>query len=252
VLPLDRYLPTPAEKRRISIAVDQLSHRCMARLGYAFPVPDRSGTYGELPNARRYGLLDQTHAAANGYHEDPAEVARRNRIMSGPKLSDAASAAWSGDSKRRGVPDGGCLGEANRAVSGITDPSQQDLVVRKLARDSFTRSLDDKRVRIAVVRWRECMAHDGYHYASPFDALGDPRWAVNKPGSRATPAETAVALSDARCNVTAEVATTLLAVETRLQRGLVDQHSTDLEAARALLERQIAEAAKLAPAAAAR
>jgi hypothetical protein len=245
VLPLDHYLPTPAEKRRISIAVDRLSRRCMARLGYAFPVPDRSGVYGELPNARRYGLLDEAHAAADGYHQDAAEVARTNRIMSGPKLTEAASAVWSGDSKARGVPAGGCLGEANRALSGVTDPSQQELV-HNLARDAFTRRLDDKRNRIAVVRWRDCMAKDGYRYASPFDALGDPRWAVSKAGSQASAAEIAVARSDVRCNVTAGVATTWLAVETPLQRDLIAQHRTELDAGRAVLYRQIAGAAVLA------
>ncbi|MET9636256.1 hypothetical protein ABZY83_07510, partial [Streptomyces virginiae] len=89
-LPIEQYLPTPAEFAKLSQAGGKLQQKCMQGLGFAsFQAPEQGPadpreTFTDL----RYGTVDAAQAARTGYK--PAFVAARQTAKAGGPAAAAA------------------------------------------------------------------------------------------------------------------------------------------------------------------
>jgi hypothetical protein len=71
------------------------------------------------------------------------------------------------------VPTGGCIGEADRTLTGSL--STADLRRGSdLQASSFAQSRVDSRVRAVFQAWSSCLERSGYRYADPLAAAADP------------------------------------------------------------------------------
>ena len=177
-LPVEDYLPTADQNDRLAQARVVLIRACLARWGIGYDVvPVPSGRYGPISlTDRRYGITDLTLARQFGYGlgpRDPALMTRPDK----PRLDPDGVTVLSGQGRSvvagLPVPDGGCIGEADRALAGSLSPADlrrgSDLQV-----ESFARSRVDSRVRSAFQAWSSCVARAGYRYADPLAAAADP------------------------------------------------------------------------------
>ncbi len=135
------------------------------------------------------------------------------------------------------IPDGGCLGAAQREVEGATDLSMPV----QLAFDAWTASKSDSRVVAAFAKWSMCMAGSGYHYSTPMEANNDPKWS----GEKASAEEIAVAVADLNCKKTTNLVGIRMAVDAAYQREAISQHGVELNAIKAGLVRQAATASAI-------
>ena len=136
------------------------------------------------------------------------------------------------------IPDGGCLGAAQREVEGATDLS---MPVR-LAFDAWTASKSDSRVVAAFAKWSQCIAGSGYHYSTPMEANNDPKWS----GEKASAEEIAVAVADVNCKKTTNlVGIFRMAVDAAYQQEAISQHGVELNAIKAGLDGQAATASAI-------
>lgn len=229
-LPLDpfrlgtRTLPLSAR------ASDVLVNRCLARFGFAPlpPTPVVPTTAG--PSARRYGVTDLALARVRGYHGPAAApVAERRR----PELSPAAQAVLSGTGQAsysgQQVPQGGCLGEAERRLRTGAPTVPNMSLGEDLSAETYGRSAEDSRVRGAFTAWSGCMKALGYDYVSPVTAIDDPAFvATEAPTDR----ERAVAVADIGCKRKVNLIAIWATVETAYQRGALDRNAEALDTLR--------------------
>jgi hypothetical protein len=176
-LPVEDYLPTVDQNDRLAKARVALIRACLSRWGIAYEVaPVPSGSYGPATlTDRRYGITDIAVARQYGYGlgpRDPAQITR----PSPPKLDLDGLTVLSGQGRSvvagLAVPDGGCVGEADRALT-VADTASVNRGAN-LQVESFVRSRVDSRVRAVVQTWSSCMAGSGYRYADPLAVAGDP------------------------------------------------------------------------------
>lgn len=232
-LPLDAYQMSLDDTVRVDRAVYVLVTRCMGSFGFDYDEPfnERSTSGPTTVNARRYGLLDEAHAAAYGYKPGPAGPSEKDQAeATGTLLQESPEArnilgGKGGPSSYRGrkVPPGGCFGEARRQVAKGGPPFDPQLP-EKMATDSFMRMENDSRVQAAYRRWSKCMAREGFDYPSSRAANNDERWSTPKP----TAAEIAVAVADVRCKKRVNLVGVRMAVETAYQRQLIEQNAEAL------------------------
>jgi hypothetical protein len=92
------------------------------------------------------------------------------------------------------VPEGGCMGEARRALvrDGAVGEAEP---VRRIDTASVLRAMEDPRVRSAFDQWSACMEKRGHAYDDPWQAINDK--AFRGPG--VTPREIATAVADVAC-----------------------------------------------------
>lgn len=220
VLPFDAYRFTAAQRRTVVRAEDLLVTGCMRAHGIAGFTPATVPASPETPvNARRYGVVDTDVATRYGYHFPDPDAARRT----------AAYRAWDArlTDRERDLLDGterarGCVAAAElrlRAGVHLAEPGS----FTRLDFRSLDASAADPRVRAAVHRWRDCMAGRGLDYASPAEAIADPRWRLNSPAP--SEREIATATADVRCKRRAHLVAAWLAAETDVQRALIARHS---------------------------
>lgn len=267
-LPLQAYLPDQESggTKAIDRAQWILTGRCMLRLGFTgfqtFDVrsvestyPVRQGTAtgsSKVGDDTPYGADDPDLAAEYGYHKRPAEEPTE-RPLEWPADQYAALTGRfeSGDSHRahgNPIPDGGCLGEANRKLYG-SGPAPAEIggiritgyytVVMKLWSDARARAMRDPAWKKADRAWATCMKDKGLRYADPDKASTDIDWVrTEKPSAK----EKETAAADARCKLDTGYIEAVHAVETRAQRAAIDENTKVLEGRRAVQERALATA----------
>ena len=177
-LPVEDYLPTVEENDRLARAQVALIRTCLHRWGFSYDVvPVPSGRYGPTSlTDRRYGITDAALAHQYGYGLGPRDPALMTR-PSPPKLDPDGVTVLSGQGRSvvagQAVPTGGCIGEADRALTGSLSPADlrrgSDLQV-----SSYARSRVDSRVEAVFQAWSSCLARTGYRYADPLTAAADP------------------------------------------------------------------------------
>ncbi|WP_147375529.1 hypothetical protein [Jiangella rhizosphaerae] len=225
-LPIEPYLVGPDDAAVLDRATVTLVERCLRRFGEDadLPVPDPGPRLG--PTERRYGLTDPAVAATHGYHlagdatrSGPAPVAVDDTVLLGATTPGATVAGLA-------VPEGGCVGEASRAVGGAPGSAE---IVQRINADSVSGAMTDPRVVAAFAAWSACMADAGYDYDDPWQPPAD-GWLED-----ATPSteEIAVATADVACKESTRLVAIWHHVDVELQEELVAAHEAEL----ALVER---------------
>jgi hypothetical protein len=246
-LPLDAYVQDFAERQTVLRAEYVLTKSCVEQFGFQFTAPAWDKSPADVPNGgqpahyRLYGLLDDDHAKQMGYHsygENPAsEAAYAAKKLSDDYYNVVAAKFGGGVFDGKTIPDGGCLGAAQREVEGTTDLSMP----LQLAFDAWTASNSDSRVVAAFAKWSKCMADSGYDYSSPTEANNDPKWS----GDKASAEEIAVAVADVNCKKTTNLVGIRIAVDAAYQRETISQRGVELNEIKAALVRQAANASAI-------
>ncbi len=246
-LPLDAYVQDFAQRQTVLRAEYALTKSCVEQFGFQFAAPAWDKSPADVPNAgqpshyRLYGLLDEDHAKQMGYHsygeKRASEAAYADKKLPDDYYNVVAAKFGGGVFNGKTIPDGGCLGAAQREVEGATDVSMPV----QLAFDAWTASKSDSRVVAAFAKWSKCMAGSGYHYSTPMEANNDPKWS----GETASAEEIAVAVADVNCKKTTNLAGIRMAVDAAFQRESISQHGVELNAIKAGLVRQAATASAI-------
>jgi hypothetical protein len=221
-LPLDAYLFSPAELRRVGEAHRVLVRRCMRRFGFDYR-PGASARVGpRTANERRYGLTDERAAAVEGYALEAHRLTSANARKSTKRTEDAgALSALIGRGPRSiggmQLPAGGGVGQPHPRLAR-SSTSDRDLAQR-LSLDTYDRSQRDARVRAVIRRWSDCMTTRGFSYAGPLDPPGDPRFSKGLP-----PQEIETAKADVACKKQTNLIGIWFAVESAYQNREITQH----------------------------
>lgn len=238
-LPLDAYRPDPASARLLNRAQAAAFIDCMRRFGLEPHLP-QSTQLVPNPNEQRYGLTDSRQATAHGYHQAPPQGATRQRA--GGQLSSAEQAVADGTASGVvGVPKGGCLAEAQRALGAGAPTSSHEGLLDRLNFDSFNRSQRDSRTRRALDQWAACMHRAGYNYPDPMAANNDRRFRTAEPSL----IELATARADVECKRRTDLVSIWATVETAYQRRMVLDHAAELRSIRRVLDTEIQNAQRL-------
>lgn len=243
VLPLDRYLLTPAEDARLNRAHRLLIERCTRRFGLAMPAVAASPPPPGGPNARRYGINDPATARLLGYRVRAGQPPADRRSPDPTRSADLTLEAVLGGRgastvNGRRVPPGGCFGEARRRLSGgVAEPADMFLAQR-LNQDSFGAARGHPRVRAVVEAWSACMRAAGFRYADPLRPPADPLFRA-----AVTERETRTATADVACKRRTGLVAVWSAVEANLQRSYIATHRARLEEIRRVHRAQLAAAA---------
>lgn len=246
-LPLDAFVQDVAERQTVLRAEYVQTKSCVEQFGFQFAAPawDKSPadvtSSGQAMHYRLYGLLDDGHARQMGYHSYgenlASEAAYQDLKLPNDYYNVVAAKFGGGTFNGKAIPDGGCLGAAQREVEGATDLG----LPVQLAFDAWTASNNDSRVVAAFAKWSTCMAGAGYHYGTPMEANNDPKWS----GDKASAEEIAVAVADVNCKKTTNLAGIRMAVDAAYQGKAITQHGVKLNAIKAALVRQAATASAI-------
>ncbi|MFJ4875506.1 hypothetical protein ACIP93_09875 [Streptomyces sp. NPDC088745] len=220
-LPMDAYLLSVDEIYDGEAAADLLTRQCMKKLGFEWRLIDRPD-FGDWRNRRRYGVVEPDVARSFGYHHVPAllsptevyEKKQRRELGLTPEEKKAAT-----------DEESGCQRRANDALwRGIR---YDDAPAMRFSSKALEESAKDPRVVRATRDWSACMRAAGHAYATPAEAVGDPRWDMAKPP---TEAEKAVAVQDVRCQVRTGLVRTWFRVDGELQRKWIEEKPKDFAA----------------------
>lgn len=245
-LPMDAYRTGIQDANTIGRAVHQLVGTCLSRFGFVWDVPfnEVSVPGPQITHYRLYGLLDEVHALAYGYHPGPTVPggkATESRAIDSREYANVLGAKFGGGSYLgQPIPEGGCYAEARRAVAD-GGPAFNPGLPEELVRDAWISARSDSRVLAGFARWSACMTESGYSYRTPMDANNDSRWS----GDTATPAEISVAVADVACKKRTNLTGIRMAVDAAYQQRLIAQHADALAAVAAGRERQLRNAARI-------
>lgn len=234
-LPLESYLFSDVETSSLMRARDALIQKCMRGLHFDYTSPKPQKWVGpKTLTERRYGLADADQAAASGYHMLGAAVQPEPAFP-----TDQYHALTGGGADRR-VPEGGCVGEAERALAG-----KQHFGVSDLSQDlngrSYKLSMQDKRVQDAFRTWSSCMSKAGYKYPDPMAAMSAPEFSRTEVGK----GEIKTAMADVRCKKISNVIGVWYTVESAYQQKLIEENSKKLDAISIAKRNQLNSARKV-------
>ncbi|HUQ58917.1 hypothetical protein [Lentzea sp.] len=248
--PLDDYLLSPEHRVIVRKGQDVLVQRCLRRFGFEMDLPDREV---DRVRGRVIGVVDPAEVAEHGY-SDPETIesvrkAEQVRKEQKPWPEDMI-AVLNGNGpevrKRGGVPDGGCLGEAQRML-GLTsrsrgEPGDENFVIG-LSRDSSKLAEADSRLKEAWRKWSACMKDAGYDYADPWGPNGEKRFS----GDDASPEEIATARADVACREEHGVNGIWVAVRTAYQNRIITDNADALRRHRGVVDEQVRKATAVVP-----
>ncbi|MFG2990199.1 hypothetical protein ACGFZK_13075 [Streptomyces sp. NPDC048257] len=259
-LPIEQYLPTPAEYAKLSQAGGALQQKCMQGLGFAsFQAPEQAPadpreTFTDL----RYGTVDAAQAARSGYKPEFAGSARTAKAGGAsaaaaadgpapsaavqPVLGDAEWLAMTGTTKEVGdtakakqaapsqvqgkdIPPGGCVAESTRTLTGGGEQLYADLA-QDINGQSYKESLKDPRVTKVFAAWSACMKGKGYDYKNPMQANDDPKFSVPTVSAQ----EIAVATADVACKNKTKLVDVWHAAEAQIQQKMIDARANEMGA----------------------
>ncbi|MGA5197587.1 hypothetical protein [Streptomyces exfoliatus] len=248
-VPVEAYLLTEEQWTTLGKAESALRVRCMERFGFAYEEPLPVGeSSGQTISQYRYGKLDPAKTAVHGYRMPPVPsssssgevrkkpTAAERVVLSG--TADLTAKSGKGGQKVNGetVPDGGCVGEAQRKLGDYGDAQ----IANDVNLGSFGKSLQDRRVLAVFAQWSRCMAESGYHYKTPMDASEDEKW---RRGETASAEEKTVATADAHCKIRNNVAGVWYAVDVAYQKQAIEEHAEELDQVRKAIAGQLKAAA---------
>jgi hypothetical protein len=243
-LPLDAYSPS---YEQMAAAVElrlTIEGSCMRRLGFPGFLADLDSNYvrdtvrafNEF-DSRLWGISSAAQADEYGYHLPPWASADNSADDLG-NLTPAGRYALYGSSptpvstaQTKGVPAGGCLGFAERKVSGdkISSVAAAAPLVASLSTDSFNDAEADPRVVRVFAEWSTCMRAQGYKYASPFST------SFNLSGPP-TPVEIKTAKADISCKARTNLLSVAYSVQRDYQDAMIKAHARQLAADLATLK----------------
>jgi hypothetical protein len=221
-LPVEEYMPSPRQIAEDGWARTVLMARCLKRFGIDSAYPDRRVLRGPATRTeRRYGTPDAARAREWGYWlpgddtapDDAEPGTAENQVSSGTVAEYAG----------RKVPEGGCHGEAVRALDGPDATPQTYGDALRTANDmelaAYEKARRHPRVRKAEQAWAACMARRGYDLPADVFSASD---RLDLPPVRPRPApsspEIATAVADAACMGEASVVPVWQTVEAACQR----------------------------------
>jgi hypothetical protein len=248
-LPLDSFLATFAQQTLVGDAVTKLADRCLSQhglsAGRAFlghvdnPISavDMSAVqWLSVSAAEKYGFNPPPPAALQRYAE--TELAAGGVFALKPAVSQAlyggGCLSQATAQVTKGIGNAVSLGSAPRRAPGYVtyyELAWPGLPIQ-LEEQAVNETEADPRAREVTSAWQSCMQRQGYKYASPADALADPRWASGTAAAKTLSAnrslQVRVAVADARCQGKVNFAGTRLALLTAYQERLIKARSRQL------------------------
>jgi hypothetical protein len=222
-LPLDPYRLGLQNLGDVPKADDILLARCIHRFGYDIPPPvEHQAPAGGLGD--RYGVTDEQQAQSRGYHGPANLAAPAAGVVFSPVVDAIATGRGQSSYNGQAVPNGGCLGEAQRKLQEGAPAASDASLGESLSLESYDLSQRDSRVLKVFMDWSSCMNRSGYSYANPRNANNDPMFAANDP----SPQEIAVAVADLRCKKETNLVNVWATVETAYQSRLIEQNAAAL------------------------
>ncbi|MER5944947.1 hypothetical protein ABT127_02655 [Streptomyces sp. NPDC001904] len=247
MLPLQAYMPSAEEQGQLSQARKIAIGDCMKGFGFTWvPAPELPKVGPKTLTDWRYGIHDMALAKERGYKADAQEQAAYDAAVDKGAVdgttSDGPDArALDGRIKEvdgKTVPEGGCVGEANR---GVATAALQARTALELANAAFAKSQQDPKVVKAFADWSACMKRSGYDYAKPLDASDDPRFS----GEKVTSEEISTATADITCRQKTDVARIWFQAESALQKQAAEDHAEELSAERKTIDSAVRQASKI-------
>lgn len=238
-----------SQRERIVEAKEESISRCMRRFGFTYEIPKSADSYRPASLTElRYGVTDPSGAAIYGYRPKGSEGAVKPPKQSPqPENFSQVLKGVDGQSHERTgktVPQGGCIGEAKRALRDTEkDGGGGDAEIsNKINAASWQSSFEDSRVRKAFQKWSKCMAEKGYKYTDPMQANNDPLW---REGRRATTKEKKVAEGDATCKKLHNVVSTWYTTDKSYQQKMIAGNIKELSPVKKKIEMQLRLASKI-------
>ncbi|MFJ8591015.1 hypothetical protein [Streptomyces sp. NPDC093598] len=215
VLPVQEYMETESQRRRVSQARQTLINACLKskRAKYRMPSSERVS----LPSlmAGRYGPTNDAQSRY-GYHFMMA-------------LGDGGASAEAPLEKEKAVV-GNCSRKASEEVPSFTDNGLTD----QIKQFSYVESMKLPEVSSVFGKWSDCMSSVGFTYKTPMDAMRDPRWDWKSAGP--SKSEVSVAIRDAQCKQKFNVAQVWFQGEVEIQNKELTKRKKALEGIRMRLE----------------
>ncbi|MFD4336885.1 hypothetical protein ACFWPP_06725 [Streptomyces anulatus] len=246
-LPIQGYLPSDSAKAQISQAKKQLIGDCMAGYGFSWkPAPDLPRIGGKTFVDWRYGIHDLKLAKGRGYKPDAAQQIAYDKAMNAGAVDgltggeDSQTLEGGGVKEVNGkkVPDGGCIGQADRKIGAQAVQSE---TAQQVSAETFTKSKTDARVVKAFDAWSKCMKGKGYNYAEPLDASDDPRFSSRD----VTSEEIATATTDIECRDKTNVTQVWFKAESALQKKAIEDQAEQLNQEAEALDAAVKKAAEV-------
>ncbi|MEU5823269.1 hypothetical protein [Streptomyces sp. NPDC047803] len=231
-LPIQGYLPSDNARTQLLQAKKQLVGDCMKEYGFSWsPAPDLPRIGGKTFVDWRYGIHDLELAKRRGYKPDADDQAAYDKAMhegAGEEKERSRAESQmldgSGPAEVNGVkvPDGGCLGRADRRID---IEAAQTSTAQQISAQTFVQSKSAGKVVKAFAAWSACMKEKGYTYAAPLDASDDPRFGSAEVSSE----EIATATADILCRDRTNVAKIWYDAETDMQTDAIEDRAEQLE-----------------------
>ncbi|MBD0844734.1 hypothetical protein [Streptomyces sp. TRM68416] len=259
--PLDAYDPSPADQRLLERAQDRLAVRCMARYGFEYVPPKRSGGPERPVNSRVFGVVDAEEAARYGYRDPGAASADRPRdpelsaegrlTLYGERVAPAEMPMSQEEAEREGgserkvggksVPVGGCNRESYLKLYAPKADAVDIMFVFNLKARAKAQGDADARLRRNNEEWAACMKKAGYRATDPMAVVRQ----LGFEGALDSPAAVAAAKADVACKKKVNLVGVRYTVLAAYQQRLVDQHAATLELAVQQQEDRLEQAADL-------
>jgi hypothetical protein len=246
--PIDSYKVSPTSENLVLSAEYQSMKSCMARYGidFAAPASDWSVPTVNHDYDRLFGVLDLAEAQNWGYHTGETllpdgEAAPQATPAADPNagtpnyLTVAMGSSTPATVNGLKVPSGGCIGQARAQVG---DTGAAETLYENAVNYGLDQSNADPRVVAAFASWSTCMKAAGFSYATPMEAIDDPKWATTTPSAT----EVAVATSDVQCKVSTNLTGLRVAVASAWQEKYIGAHATQFAAMKAGVGQQVAKA----------
>lgn len=245
--PDDAYEPSAAQAADIEYLNERMTQQCMKSFGFDFlptlsasAIAQDTKVIGEL-KTRLYGVSDAAAVAAYGYHLPSwaAGSARPEAISQYPAAERSVLDGQAKEYDGKAVPSGGCQGQAaallRDAGVGSADPGNGSAdadagsLPHQIELSAFQDAQTDPRVLAVFAKWSACMAGFGYHYGTPFAAVGDKRWMG---AAEASPAEIQVAQHDVACKLEVGLLDVEYSVESGYESAAIAKNAEAMAAAK--------------------
>jgi len=259
MLPIESYMFSAKQTNFIDKAFSDVTRQCMARFDLPYDSQHPPAINVRLLD-RRYGVTDARSAARYGYHLPPdspqavaqAQSERHRSSPLGPDELRVLSGLRSGvpvsrpSSQRAGsyrgvpIPEGGCFGEARRALDE-NGPGEDFTLVHQLNVESFNQSATAPSVRAAVGQWSRCMSATGYSHSDPLAALAAFDIGTAAPSQQ----ELRTAEADVRCKSRTHLVAAWTAAEVAIQNESIRVNHAELTLIRDRMDRQLRAAGSI-------
>ncbi|WAE71308.1 hypothetical protein OUQ99_18935 [Streptomonospora nanhaiensis] len=221
-VPLDEYSLSRPDLLTVQYAEDLLAGGCMRDAGLPWePLPPPPEEDSDPLNRKRYGLVEPELAERHGYHPPPPAEDQRTRDRVWQAREALPRDHWTTAYGEDG--EGGCLAEARETLRRDV-PAVDTTLLNGYIGQTYEASREHPEVVRALDGWSTCMRAEGFDYADPLDANGDPAWAETEEPSDL---EITAARTDVRCKEETGLVEVWSAVEEGIQREVIDSHPED-------------------------